>query len=135
MLRFLIGILIVLHGLVHLWYVTLSQRLVEFQPEMGWTGRSWILTNPLGDATTRSLASILFVLVTITYVAGGIGIFIQQDWWRPVVVGSALLSSALILLFWDGHLQMLVKKGLLGLAINTAMLVALLVLEWPTLAF
>ena len=35
MLRFLIGVFIVLHGLVHLWYVTLSQRLIEFQAEMG----------------------------------------------------------------------------------------------------
>ena len=27
-------------GLLHLWYVTLSQRWTEFQPEMGWTGES-----------------------------------------------------------------------------------------------
>jgi hypothetical protein len=135
MSKFLIGIFIVLHGLVHLWYVTLSQRLVEFQPEMGWTGRSWVLTNPLGDGTTRSLASALFVLVTITYVVGGAGVLIQQDWWRPVVIGSALLSSAFILLFWDGQLQMLVEKGVLGLAINVVLLVALLVLEQPAFAF
>jgi hypothetical protein len=32
------GVFIVLHGLVHVWYVTLSQRWVEFQPEMVWTG-------------------------------------------------------------------------------------------------
>ena len=49
MLRFVISLFIVLHGLVHLWYFTLSQRLVEFKPEMGWSGRSWIFTNFLGD--------------------------------------------------------------------------------------
>ena len=51
MLRFLFGTFVVLHGLVHLWYFTLSQRLVEFKPEMGWTGKSWILSNLLGDST------------------------------------------------------------------------------------
>jgi hypothetical protein len=40
MLRILFGIFVVLHGLVHLWYVVLSQRLVEFQADMGWTGES-----------------------------------------------------------------------------------------------
>ena len=45
MLRLLIGFFIVLHGLVHMWYFTLSQRLVEFQPEMGWTGKSWLFSN------------------------------------------------------------------------------------------
>lgn len=48
MLSFLIGAFVVLHGLVHVWYVTLSQGLVEFQPEMGWSGRSWALSDPLG---------------------------------------------------------------------------------------
>jgi hypothetical protein len=33
MSRFLFGVFIVLHGLVHVWYLTLSQRLVEFQQQ------------------------------------------------------------------------------------------------------
>jgi hypothetical protein len=44
-----------------------------------------------------------------------------------VVIGSAALSTAVILLFWDGGLQMLVQKGLIGLLINVGILVALLV--------
>jgi hypothetical protein len=127
----LIGIFIVLHGLVHLWYVVLSQRLIEFQAEMGWTGESWIFTPLLGDAVTRWLASVLCVLATIGFVAGGIGIFVQQEWWRPVVVGSSVLSTVIILLFWDGGMQMLVEKGLIALLINIAILVAVLVLRRP----
>jgi hypothetical protein len=84
MLSILIGVFIVLHGLVHVWYVTLSQRLVELQPEMGWSGRSWALSNLLGDATTRSLASVLYVLATILFVTGAIGIFARTGWWRPI---------------------------------------------------
>jgi hypothetical protein len=130
MVRFLVGIFIVLHGLVHLWFVVLSQRLVEFQAEMGWTGKSWLFSPLPGDAITRSLASVLYVLATIGFVAGGIGIFVQQEWWRPVVVASAAFSAAIIVLFWDGGMQMLVQKGLIGLLINIVILVALLILRW-----
>jgi hypothetical protein len=135
MLRFVISLFIVLHGLVHLWYFTLSQRLVEFKPEMGWSGRSWIFTNFLGDSTTRSLASVLYVLATIAFVVSGIGILVRAEWWRPVLVGSAVFSAAIILLLWDGGLQLLVNKGLVGFTISVMILVALLLLKWPSAAF
>jgi hypothetical protein len=126
MLYFLLGVFIVLHGLVHLWFVTLSQRLVAFQPEMGWSGTSWIFTNLLGDPTTRTLASGLYVLVTFAFVISGVGIFIRADWWRPLLMVSAICSSAIMVLFWDGSLQLVVNKGLLGLLINVGILLALL---------
>jgi len=135
MLRFVISLFIVLHGLVHLWYFTLSQRLVEFKPEMGWSGRSWIFTNFLGDSTTRSLASVLYVLATIAFVVSGIGLLLRAEWWRPVLVGSAVFSAAIILLLWDGGLQLLVNKGLVGFTISVMILVALLLLKWPSAAF
>ena len=128
MLRLVIGLLLVLHGLVHLWYVALSQRLVAFQPAMGWSGTSWIFSNLLGDTLTRALASGLYVAATLGFVASGIGLVSQQDWWRPVVVTAAAFSLAIILLFWDGRLQQVVEKGLLGLLINVGILLALLML-------
>lgn len=126
MLKALIGVFIVLHGLVHLWYVTLSQRLVEFQPAMGWTGESWLVSGVLGNAATRSLASVLYVLAAIAFVASGVGVFMGADWWRPVLIGTAVFSSAALLLYWDGNTQMLVEKGMLGLLINILILVVLL---------
>jgi hypothetical protein len=133
MFRIIFGIFIVLHGLVHLWYVTLSQRLVEFQADMGWTGASWLFSPLLGESGTRLLATVLYGLATLGFVTGGIGIFAQQEWWQPVVLGSAALSAATILLFWDGGLQMIVQKGLLGFLIDAFLLIALLVFDWPSL--
>jgi hypothetical protein len=131
MIKVLTGIFVVLHGLVHLWYLTLSQGWVEFQADMGWTGKSWLFTNLLGDQPTRTFTSLAYILATLGFVAGGIGIFTQQDWLRPFLIGSAAFSSALILLFWDGSGEMLVQKGLLGLLINLAVLVAMLVFKLP----
>jgi hypothetical protein len=127
MIRILFGFFMMLHGLVHLWYFTLSQRLVEFQPEMGWTGRSWLLSDFLGDSASRSLASMLYVLATIAYAVSGLGLITSADWLAPVLVGSAVFSSAIILLFWDGGSQMLVQKGFVGLLINALILIAMLV--------
>jgi hypothetical protein len=133
MLAFLYGIFVLLHGLVHLWYVVLSQRWVEFQAEMGWTGESWLFSPLLGDGATRGLATVLYSLAALGFVIGGLGVLARQDWWRPVVLGSAAFSAAVVLLFWDGGLQRIVEKGLLGFLINVALLVALLVFDWPSL--
>jgi hypothetical protein len=72
-IRTLFGIFVMLHGLVHLWYVTLSRGLVEFRPEMGSTGQSWLFIPLLGDAATRWLATIVYALATFSFAAGGIG--------------------------------------------------------------
>ena len=134
MLRFLFGTFVVLHGLVHLWYFTLSRRLVEFKPEMGWTGKSWILSNLLGDSTTRSLASTLFILTAIAFVISGVGIFSRGEWWWSILLGSAVFSSAILFLLWDGNMQLIVQKGLIGFLISLAILLVLLLFKRPAFA-
>ena len=127
MFRILLGIFFILHGLVHLWYFTLSQRLVPFEPEMGWTGRSWLLTGILGDNMARTIASVLFVLATLGFVAGGAGYLADLGWWRTALIVSAVLSAVTTLAFWDGSAQYIVQKGLLGLLIDIGILLWLLV--------
>jgi hypothetical protein len=89
MLRLIIGAFIVLHGLLHLLYLGQSGRLYELQPGMVWPQGSWALSKLLGDEATRLLASTSCVLAAISFVAGSIGVFVRQAWWRPVVVGGA----------------------------------------------
>ena len=127
MVRNLAGIIILLHGLVHFWYFTLSQKLVPFQPEMGWTGRSWLLSKFIQDATLRPIASTLYALAAVVFVVGGVGVFVRADWMRPILAGAAIFSSLVIVLFWDGNTGMLVQKGILGLLINLVILVVLFV--------
>jgi hypothetical protein len=135
MFRIILGVFIVLHGLVHLLYFGQSARYFELQPGMVWPDGSWAFSRLLGDEATRILASISCVLAAIGFVAGGIGILVRQAWWRPVVVGSAAFSAVIIVLFWDGVVQNLDDQGLIGFLINIAILVALLILRWPSLGF
>lgn len=127
----LFGIFVILHGLVHIWYVVLSQNLVEFKPDMGWTGESWLFTNLLGGPITRLAASICYALAAILFVISGIALISQAHWWRSVIITSAVFSAIVILLFWDGNSQLLIQKGILGLLINIGILFLVLVLKLP----
>ena len=135
MLRFIVGIFIVLHGLVHLLYFGQSRRLFELQPDMVWPDGSWAFARLLGDEATRWLASAACVLAAIAFVLGGIAILLGQAWWRPVVVGAAAFSATVFFLFWNGTTQKLAEQGAIALLINLAILVKVLVLQWPDFGF
>lgn len=123
----LFGIFIILHGLVHLWYVVLSRGWVPFQPDMGWTGASWILSGMLGETSLRWLATVLYGLAALGFVLAGIGVLAQTSWWQPVLLAVAGFSSLIILIFWDGGWNLIVQKGLLGLLINLVIILYVLI--------
>lgn len=127
MLRFIVGLFLILHGLVHLLYAGQSWRLFELQPGMVWPDGSWAFSKLLGEETIRVLTSISCLLATTGFVAGGVGLFLKQAWWQPLVVISALFSAIIFILFWDGTGQKLADKGGIALLINLVILVALLI--------
>lgn len=131
MIKIIIGIFVILHGLVHFLYLGQSVRYFELQPGMGWPDGSWAFSKILDDGPTRMVAAVFLVVAAIGFIVGGVGIFMSQGWWRPVVVGAAAFSAVVFLLFWDGKIQELDDKGGVGLLINLTILVALLVLQWP----
>lgn len=128
----LIGIFIILHGLVHMWYVTLSQGWVALQAEMGWTGESWLLGSVFESATSRFLATILYSLAAIIFVVSGAGLIARQELARTWMIIASGISAGTILIFWDGSLNMPVEKGLIGFLISAGLLVAAVIFNWPS---
>ena len=125
------GIVLILHGLVHIWFVTMNQGWVELKPEMGWTGKSWLLTGPLGQDITQPIATIFYGLATITFIIAGIGLLSSQDWTRLWVIIASSISAVSILLFWDGNFCHPVEKGLIGLILDVAILISAIWFGWP----
>lgn len=125
------SIFIVLHGLVHMLYFGHIQRYFELQPDMTWPDNSWLLSRFFSQQETRKLAAVLVVLVALIFVGGGFGLMFNQDWWHPMVVEAAALSSLVYLIFWDGTHARLDNQGFVGMLINLALLIALLVFGWP----
>lgn len=135
MIKILFGLFIILHGLVHILYFGQSARYFELQPGMLWPDGSWALSKLLTGGVNRTLASIMLLLAAIGLITSGIGILAEQSWWRFAVAGSAVFSSLLFILFWDGLAQHLDAKGAVGLLINAAILVCVLLFHWPDFEF
>jgi hypothetical protein len=131
--RILLGVFLILHGLVHLLYAGQSQRVFELQPGMVWPDSSWAFSRLARIEGTRILTSILLVLGTLVFVAGGAGLLLKQNWWHPVVLAAAAFSSLIYILAWDGTFQSLANKGGIGILINAAIVAAVLIL--PQLKF
>jgi len=125
--KFVIGALIVLHGLVHLFYFGQSRRLFELQPGMVWPDKSWVFSAHMGDEVIRSLANISCLLAAAGFVAGGSGMVMGWTWWRAMVMGVAVFSTSFYILFWDGTGQKLADQGGIALLINIAILVAIFI--------
>jgi hypothetical protein len=132
-MRFVFGIFIVLHGLVHLLYSGQSARYFELKPGMVWPDGSWAFSRLLRNEAARNLASISLILAAIGLIAGGVGILLSQAWWRPVVVSAIAVASVVYILFWNGKMQNLDGQGVVGLLINTAILLTVLLLRWPSM--
>jgi hypothetical protein len=113
-MRFIFGVFIVLHGLVHLLYFGQSARYFELKPGMVWPDGSWAFSRLLGDEAARNLASISLILAAM---------------------GAAAFSSVVYILFWNGRMQNLDGQGGIGLLIDIAILLAVLILRWPQLGF
>ena len=118
MMHILSGIFLFLHGLVHFWYVTLSMGWVTFQEDMGWTGRSWLLTGALSEDSLSILAAAGYSISAVLFAGVGVMMFLNQDLAKSWMLVPAAVSSMMILVFWDGSPLMAVQKGALGLLIN-----------------
>lgn len=134
-MRWILGVFFVLHGLVHLLYFGQSRGLFELQPGLAWPEGSWALSSMVGEKALGSLASILCLVAALGFVAAGTALMLSQGWWRPTVLGAAVISSLLFVVLWDGSMQRLADHGGIAVLIGLAILVAVLLLRWPTVEF
>ena len=135
MIKAIAGVFLILHGLVHLFYMGQAARLFDLQAGMSWPDGSWAFSKLLGDSGTRTLAVIFCIAAAIGFVIAGAGIFFGQSWWRTAVAVAATLSIVLYILFWNGRLQHLDYQGGIGILISAAILAAVFVFRWPRLDF
>lgn len=126
MLEIIIGVVIILHGLVHLLYAGHSLGLFTLQDNLCWPDGSWAFSRLLGDRRTGLLAGFAFTLAAVGFVVGGIGVLAGFGWWQPVLMISAAYAVVITILFWDGTFRKLADQGGLGLLIDAAILTWLL---------
>lgn len=121
-----------LHGFVYLLYAGQSLRLFELQPGLVWPDGSWVLSKILGNNTVRIIACVTLIPAVAGFILGGFALFTNQIWWKSLIVNSAVFSSVLFILFWDGAIDRLGDKGGIGILINLAIMAVLLIFKWPS---
>jgi hypothetical protein len=125
-MNFIIILIIILHGLVHLLYFGQSRRYYELQPGMSWPDGSWIFSRYLSESSIRSLAGSACIISTAGFLTGGLGLLLTKVWWQDAVLFSAALSVLIFILFWDGKWKKLADKGGIGILINFAIIYVVL---------
>ncbi len=124
MWSWILGLFLIAHGLAHaaVWMAPIPREGegVPFDPS-----HSWLLSGLVGGDSARLLSIILAAVATAAFVVGGVGLLAHGAWWRPLVIGAAAASLALIALYFHPWLSV-------GLALEVAILLSLLWANWPS---
>ncbi|QDK77500.1 hypothetical protein EXU85_02355 [Spirosoma sp. KCTC 42546] len=106
MLRTLVAMLLMAHGLLHVlgflkqWQLATVSQL---------SGKSWI---HVSDETSK-LLGLLWLLVCLGFLLAMVTCLLQRDWWLLVAGVSVVLSQVLIIIYWpDAHAGTLVNVGI-----------------------
>ena len=122
MWRMLIALFLLAHGAMHagVWATPWTEGM-PFDP-----GHSWLLDAfGLGDSAARPLSIGLAMVAMLGFMGAGVGLFVQQDWWRPLAVGAAAVSLVLIALCFHAWLSGAVL-------LNAGIVLALVWAHWPS---
>jgi hypothetical protein len=122
--RLLLAVVVGAHGIGH----TLFLFSCLGVPNLGQSTRSWLLTNLIGDGGARAVGGLLWLVATLAFIAVGIGLYRQEEWWRTLSIIAAVLSVIGLALFWSNPAT---GPAVSALIFNVVVLVVLLVVRWP----
>jgi len=128
--RLVIGIVLILHGLGH----ALGVLALTSLGNDNWNGRSWLLTDAIGDRPTKVIAVVLWMLGLVIFVVAGFALLeigFSESLWKPLAVSGAVLSLVALTLFWNAFPALFPNK-IGSIAVNAVLLVGILFADWPT---
>jgi hypothetical protein len=126
MVRILVGLFLVAHGLVHLLYFAPrpDDPTYPFVPEDRWFARF----PGFRPSAARAVARTLAVVCAIGFAISGVGLLASANLWEPAAVIGATASLVLMVLFFHPWL-------VIGIAIDVLILASVLSLHVPPSLF
>ena len=127
-MKFLVGLFLIGHALIHASYLSPAPPRTADGPEWPFEmAKSWLVTGAgLDPALVRALGTALVLTTIVLLVAAGLSTvewFVATEWWSPLVVGGAVASALTLMVFFHPWI-------ILGLVIDAALLWATLVAGW-----
>ena len=124
LVRAILALVILAHGIGHILFLAPCLGITQW----GQAAHSWLLTALVGDTATRVLGGVLWLAVIAGFLVASVGLLGQFAWWRVLAVAASGISLLALLLFASAsNLQPVLSAG----AMDVAILVSLLLLQWP----
>jgi hypothetical protein len=98
MIRVILALFLILHGLVHLLWFIVPWHLMTVE---GLPYSTKIVAGRLdiGDSGIR-FVGLLWALATLAFIVAGVGLLFSTSWWFVITVGATLFSLCLSVLAW-----------------------------------
>ncbi len=113
MIRIVVAILLIGHGLVHLLGFVVPWRLASLE-EMPYKTTLLAGTLDVGATGIRAVG-LLWLLAAIGFVAAGVAVLTLHPWWGSITLGVTLFSLALCVLGWpDARFGLLINVAILA---------------------
>ena len=92
MLKLVIGVILLAHGIGHSLGIIQALKVATINPQ--WNGDSWLITGVAGSTITHAVGIVLWAgaLVGFAALAGVVVGWLPAVWWQPLAVGSSALS-------------------------------------------
>jgi hypothetical protein len=123
MLRIAIAIILVMHGLGHAMGLLAAWTAVP----SGLSGGPWLLSNEVTmTSPVGRLWSLVWLTALVATAASGVGLLLNQDWWQPLAVVSAIVSLVAVVPW----LNVMPAGSAFGAVLVDLLLLAVLLLPW-----
>jgi hypothetical protein len=129
-LRTIIAIFLFVHAIGHIQGIIASLGLIKSDT---WNARSWLFDGLLGEKGSRTLATILFIVIVLGFLATAfafLGIGLPHDTWRTLAIIFAIPSVLCLVAYWNAFAMFFNKIGAIG--VNGWILIGLLIMKWPS---
>jgi hypothetical protein len=99
MIKFVIGLVLIGHGIGHSMGILGLFKVVQANP--AWQGDSWALTSVAGDTVTQLVGAVLWFVAMIGFIALGLVVigWLPAGWWLPLAIVSSIASLLGVVLF------------------------------------
>lgn len=129
-LRTIIAIFLFVHAIGHIQGIVASLGVIKLE---NWNTRSWLFDGLLGEKVSRVLATILFSIIVLGFLATAfsfLGIGLPHSAWRSMAIIFAFTSVLSLIAYWQAYAMFFNKVG--AIAVNGWILIGLLIMNWPS---
>jgi hypothetical protein len=91
---------------------------------MGFVDRPWVLGGEVKiDSAIGRIFGLIWLAALVGFVAAGVGVFLQRDWWSSLALAGSIASLVAILPWWN---TVTPSARFWPVAVDVAVLIALL---------